>query len=166
MATLLKDQDQFLGWISVDGTHSPRDLYFEYIANFELVATEQIELENNIPFWESVNELIADVETTFNAEDIARLNSMAFNAEQKLTSEGFIIRPEGSPTEVLFNYNIFTYFWNVLNTQSLLDPGIQGILSYTDRLQEIKIPSLLISGKYDMVIPTLVTEEALSLIHI
>ena len=160
-ATLLTDQNPFLGWICVDGTHNSRDLYLEYIANFERVAAEQIELGNSVPFWESVNELILEVEPVFNANDISRLNGMAFNAEQKLISDGFIIRPEGSSADILFSYNPMTFFWNILNTQSLLDPGIQGILSYTDRLNEIKIPSLLLWGEHDMVIPPIVAEEAL-----
>jgi pimeloyl-ACP methyl ester carboxylesterase len=40
-----------------------------------------------------------------------------------------------------------------------LDPGIQGVLSYTDRLPEINIPSLILWGKHDMVVPTVIAQE-------
>lgn len=158
-ATILKDQNRFSGWIPVDGTHNPKDLYVEYIANFERVATEQVEIGNSISFWESVNDLVLDVNTTFNRNDIARLNSRAFDAEEKLVSDNFINRPDGSG-DTFFKYNLITSFWNIGNIQSIIDPPIQGILSYTERLPEITIPSLILSGKHDMVVPPSVAEEA------
>jgi len=160
IATLLKNQDEFLGWIQVDGTHNPRDLYLEYIANFERVAAEQIKIGNSISFWESVNKLLVDVDTEFNRDDIQRLNNKAFEAEKKLRSDNLINRPRGGRDDLVFKYNLLTFYWNVLNTQSKLDPGIQGILSYTDRLPEIKTPSLILWGKHDMVVPTVLAQEA------
>ncbi len=120
IATLLKDQHEFLGWIQVDGTHNPKDLYFEYIANFGRVAAEQINIGHSIPFWESVNDLLLDVDTEFNRDDIARLNSKAFVAEQKLNSDNLINRPGGGRDDLAFKYNLVTFYWNLLNTQSNL----------------------------------------------
>lgn len=158
-ATILKDQNKFLGWIPVDGTHNSKDLYVEYKANFERVATEQIEIGNSISFWESVNDLVLDVDITFNRNDIARLNSRAFDAEEKLVSDNFINRPDGSG-DSFFKYNLITAFWNIGNIQSIIDPPIQGILSYRQRLPEITIPSLILSGEHDMVVPPSVAQEA------
>lgn len=159
IATLLKDQQEFLGWIQVDGTPNPRDLYLEYIANFERVAAEQIAIGNSIPFWESVNDLLLNVDPEFNRDDIPRLNSRAFEAEEELSSDNLINRPGGGRDDLAFKYNLVTFIWNLLNTQSKLDPGIQGILSYTDRLPEINIPSLILWGKHDMVVPTVIAQE-------
>ena len=50
-ATLLKDQNVFLGWVEIDGMHNPKGMYLEYIENFEAVATQQIEDGNSIDFW-------------------------------------------------------------------------------------------------------------------
>ena len=158
-AILLKDQNEFLGWIPVDGTHNPKDMYREYIANFEQVANEQIELGNSIPFWESVHDLILDVDITFNRNDISRLNSKAFEAENKLANDTIINRPDGSG-DPFFKYNLMTFLWNIRNIQSIIDPDIQGILSYTNRLSEIQIPSLILWGKHDMVVPILFAQEA------
>ena len=160
IATLLKNQHEFLGWIQVDGTHSPRDMYQEYLNNFERVADQQITLGNSISFWESINDLLVDVDTVFNRVDIGRLNTRSFGAEQELIDDDLINRPKGGSNEALFSYDPITSIWNLLNTQSLLDPGIQGILSYTDRLSEIKIPSLILWGKYDMVVPPIFAQEA------
>ncbi|MFT6998195.1 MAG: pimeloyl-ACP methyl ester carboxylesterase [Cryomorphaceae bacterium] len=159
-ATLLKDQRDFLGWIQVDGTHSPRDMYAEYLANLERVAAEQIIEGNSIPFWESVNELVAEVDPVFNRDDIARLNGKAFDAEDELSGDDFINSPSGGRDDLVFQYNLLTFYWNLLNTQSLLDPDIQGILSYTDRLAEITTPTLILWGEYDMVVPMSIAEEA------
>lgn len=159
IATLLKDQHEFLGWIQVDGTPNPRDMYLEYIDNFERVAAEQTQLGNSIAFWESVNELLLDIDPEFNRNDIARLNGKAFDAEEALSSDNLINGPSGGRDDLAFKYNLVTFYWNLINTQSLLDPGIQGILSYTDRLSEIKTPSLILWGKYDMVVPPSIAQE-------
>ena len=159
IATLLKDQNEFLGWIQVDGTHNPKDMYVEYKANFQRVADEQIELRNSIPFWESVNDLVLDVDTTFNQNDISRLNSRAFEAEEKLVSDT-IINKQDPFDDPFFKYNLITAYWNIRNIQSIVDPPIQGILSYTNRLPEITIPSLILWGKHDMVVPPKFAKEA------
>lgn len=158
--TLLKNQNEFLGWIQVDGTHNPKDLYTEYLVNFEQVAAEQIGLGNSIPFWESVQQLIVDVEPEFNRDDIIKLNRQAFQAEQKLNDDGIISNSSGGTNQLFFNYNHITRVWNTIRIQSLLDPDIQGIITYTNRLSEINIPSLILWGKHDMVIPPAIAQEA------
>lgn len=160
IATLLKDQQAFLGWIQVDGPHSPRDMYVAYQNNFERVAAEQIQLENSIPFWESVNDLLEEIDPVFSRDDQTRLNSRAFQAEERLASDQVINSRGGGSNDVLFKYNLFTFFWNIQQVQSLLDSEIQGILSYTDRLHEITIPTLILWGKHDMVVPVSVAQEA------
>ncbi|MBL4709435.1 MAG: alpha/beta hydrolase [Flavobacteriales bacterium] len=160
IATLLKDQNKFLGWIQVDGTHNPRDLYKEYLSNFKEVATEQIGLGNSIPFWQSVNDLVLDVDTIFNRNDLNRLNSKSFEAERNLGDDKVINKAKGGTNELFFSYNLLTRVWNTINTQSLLDPNIQGILSYTSRLPEIKTPTLILWGKHDMVVPSSFAQEA------
>lgn len=158
-AILLKNQNEFSGWVQVDGSHNPKDLYMEYIANFGRVASEQIDLGNSIPFWESVNDLVLDVEPMFNKNDITKLNDKSFEAEDKLVSDNVINRQDPSD-DTFFEYNLITAYWNAGNVQSQIDPGIQGILSYTNKLSEIQIPSLILWGKHDMVVPPSVAQEA------
>ncbi len=157
-ATLLKDQNDFLGWIPVGGTHDPKGLYLEYITNFENIANQQITLGNNIEFWESVNSLIKSVSPSNNKKDFRKMNIKAFNAEEKLAQDNIINTPEEG-TNSAFDYNPTTTLWNTLNTQSLIDPELRN-LSYTNRLKEIEIPALILSGKYDMVVPTRFSQEA------
>ena len=152
-ATLLKDQSDFLGWIDVDGAHNPKGMYSEYIANFRRVASEQIEAENDIDYWESVIDLVNNVNPQYNIDDVYKLNSEAFEAESVLQDTGLINRDSESDDNIIFKYNLITLFWNMWNTQSILDGDLFQNIDYTDRLSEITIPSLVLWGKHDMVVP-------------
>lgn len=160
-ATLLKDQDEFLGWIEVDGAHDPKGMYFEYIANFQRVASEQIDAGNSIDYWETVNDLIHDVNTTqYNEDDFFRMNRKAHNAEEVLIDDEVIHRNDFE-ANIIFDYNWLTTLWNTGNIQSiLLDQGLWEDVSYTDRLSEITIPSLVLWGKHDMVVPPRFAQDA------
>ncbi|MEO0572762.1 MAG: alpha/beta hydrolase [Bacteroidota bacterium] len=159
-ATILKDQSEFLGWINVAGSHSPKDLYFEYIRNFERVAAAQIELENSIPFWESVYDELDKVDANaVTLDDFNRLNSLAFDAEDYLKDDDFINDVGNGGIEVS-DYNLLTFLWNLLKIQSILDDDIIGRLSFTEQLSEITLPSLILWGRYDMVVPEFYAQEA------
>ncbi|WP_299123035.1 alpha/beta hydrolase [uncultured Winogradskyella sp.] len=152
-ATLLKDQSDFLGWIDVDGAHNPKGIYAEYIANFNTVAAEQIEAENDINYWESVIDLVNNVAPQYNRDDISKLNNEAFEAENVLQDRGIINADADSDDNTIFKYTPLTIIWNANNTQSILDTDLFQNIDYKDRLSEITIPSLVLWGRYDMVVP-------------
>lgn len=152
-ATLLKDQSDFLGWIDVDGAHNPKGAYSEYISNFRRVASEQIETDNDIEYWKNVIDLVNNVNPQYNKDDVFKLNREAFVAEDKLRKAGFINSNVESDDNNIFKYNLLTLFWNMWNTQSILDEDLFQNITYKDRLSEITIPSLVLWGKYDMVVP-------------
>ncbi len=159
-ATLLKDQSDFLGWIDVDGAHNSKNMYSEYIANFKRVASEQIEIGNDIDYWESVIDLVNNIDPEYNIKDIYKLNSEAFIAEEKLENAKLINNIEIEDNKIIFKYNILTLLWNMSKIQSILDENLFENVNYTDRLSEIKIPSLVLWGKYDMVVPPKFAQEA------
>lgn len=159
-ATLLKDQSEFLGWINVDGSHDPKGLYFEYIRNFERVAAAQIAIGNSIPFWESVYDELEQVDaTTVSLDDFNRLNRLAFDAEEQLKKDGIITEAENGNVNVS-DYNVLTFFWNIWKIQSILDEDLIGKLSFAERLSEISLPTLILWGRYDMVVPEFYAQEA------
>ncbi len=159
-ATLLKDQSDFLGWIDVDGAHNSKNMYSEYIANFKRVASEQIEIGNDIDYWESVIDLVNNIDPEYNIKDIYKLNSEAFIAEEKLENAKLINNIEIEDNKIIFKYNILTLLWNMSKIQSILDENLFENVNYTDRLSEITIPSLVLWGKYDMVVPPKFAQEA------
>lgn len=152
-ATLLKDQSDFLGWIDVDGAHNPKGMYTAYIANFKRVAAEQIEAENKIEYWESVVDLVDNVDTQYNEDEMKKLNSEAFEAEYELEEADVINSKVENDENTILHYNLLTLFWNITKTQSLLDTNLFENISFADRLSEITIPSLVLWGRYDMVVP-------------
>lgn len=159
-ATLLKDQSDFLGWINVAGAHNAKGMYTEYISNFRRVASEQIEAENDIDYWNSIIEFTNNVAATYNEKDMRALNSESFAAEDKLLKSGLINKHVESDYNTILNYNLLTLFWNMWNTQSILDNDLFENTNYTDRLSEITIPSLVLWGKHDMVVPIKFAQES------
>lgn len=156
-ATLLKDQSDFLGWIEVDGANNPAGLYDIYLETFATTANTQIALGNSIDFWESILEFVDGIDPVSNKDDFLELNSKSFDLEEKLTDDGFINSSNhGSEGDnLIFQYNILTASWNSGQIAAILVDG-QSLFQTTDftsRLSEIKVPSLFISGRYDMVVP-------------
>jgi pimeloyl-ACP methyl ester carboxylesterase len=159
-AALLRDQSDFLGWINVDGSHNTKGLYAAYISNFKRVAAEQIELENDVPYWNEVIDIINSVGTQYSKQDMHTLNSEAFEAEYTLEQNDVINGNVESDYNTVLNYNLLTLFWNMLNTQSILDDELFETIDFTDRLSEITIPSTVMWGSHDMVVPINFAEEA------
>ncbi|TYA71946.1 alpha/beta fold hydrolase [Seonamhaeicola marinus] len=155
-ATLLKDQTDFIGWIGLDGAYSPALLYNQYIETFTSTANTQIALGNSIDFWESVLELVSKVDPVINFDDNRKLNIKAFEVERTLHDDGFIdFDDEGTEgVNTFFAYNLFTKSWNTYQIGTIIDDqGLFQTLDYTHQLSEITIPSLFISGQYDMIVP-------------
>jgi len=163
-ATLLKDQNEFLGWIEVGGAHNAKGLYFEYITNYQRVAAEQIDLGNSIDYWEDVKNLVQEVDPTqYSHRDFFKLNSQAFMAEEQLMNDQVIAQPSlESDIKNVLKTNLMIRSWNNgnIDSQLLLEQGLFEKVSFTDRLSEITIPSLILWGKHDMVVPPAFAQEA------
>ncbi|TPN88805.1 alpha/beta fold hydrolase [Aquimarina algicola] len=155
-ATLLKDQSNFKGWIGVDGAYSLARLYDQYKETFTSTANTQIELGNSVDFWKSVLELVSQVDPVINFDDNRELNKKAFKAEKALHDDGFIdFDDDGSEgVNTFFRYNFWTRGWNNIQIGGIIDDqGLFETLDFTNQLPEITIPTLFISGQYDMVVP-------------
>lgn len=161
---LLKDQNEFLGWIEVDGAHNAKGVYFEYITDYKRVAAEQIVLGNSVDYWESVESLVQEVDgTKYSHNDFFKLNREAFKAEEKLVNDNVIVT---SPVEFDLNHilktNRLISNWNNQNitNQIVVDQGLFENVSYTGRLSEITIPSLVLWGRHDLVVSSFFAQEA------
>lgn len=167
-AVLLENQDVFKGWIEIGGAHDSKGVFFEYPRNYKRVADEQIALENNVSYWEGVKNKIDKLDTiTYSDDDFYTMNREATKAEEKLEDDGLINKTNSKiQREYVINAflrnNFLTVIWNNRQTQSILveDQGIFRDLSFADRLNEITIPSLVLWGKYDMIVPPKFAQDA------
>lgn len=158
-ATLLKEQEAFLGWIDVAGVHSPKDLYNEYQIVLQEKANEQIALGNSTPHWEGVLELIQSVGSSYSNEDFSKLNGKAHESEGILAKDMVINEPQyldedGAAQKFAVRNNLETIM--ILTRKR----GLFRDVSFTDRLSEITIPSLILWGKHDLVVPARFAQEA------
>jgi len=160
-ATLLKDQSDFKGWIEVDGANNPAGLYNQYIETFTTTANMQIGLGNSINFWESILKFVSEVDPISNKNDFLELNSKSFDLEEQLINDGFLNNQEESDN-LVYVYNALTAIWNSNQLASILvdEQCLFQTTNFTSRFPEIKIPSLFISGKYDMTVPVVSAEIA------
>ena len=158
-ATLLKQQEAFLGWIDVAGVHSPKDLYDEYQIVLPEKANAQIALGNSTPHWEGVLELIQSVGSSFSHEDFSKLNGKAHESERILAKDMVINEPQYLDEDgKAQNFEVR----NNLETVRILTRkrGLFRDVSFTDRLSEINIPSLILWGRHDLVVPIRFAHEA------
>jgi pimeloyl-ACP methyl ester carboxylesterase len=170
-AFLLKDnnQDQINGWIEVDGAHDFKGTD-ELIRNFQTVGNEQIIKGNDEKFWEEVIDYCDGVTPGSETdEEISKLNSYSYDAEQKLADAGeiefqgditFIENLGATLNYKLFSaYNPLTMKINGMVTSITMFDEIVDI-DYTSQLYTITIPALLIWGELDMVVPNELGQQA------
>lgn len=158
-ATLLKEQESFLGWIDIAGAHSPKDLYYEYPIRLQEKANEQIALGNSIAHWEGVLELLQNIDTSnYNEEDGFKMNGKSHESENVLAQDMVINEPKFLDEDGVERG--FTLRNNGQVLFHLTQKGLWQDVSFTDRLPDITIPSLVLWGKHDLVVPTSFAQEA------
>jgi len=152
------------GWIEVDGAHN-FDGTPEVKEYFREVGNEMIRNGFSSSFW---NEVIAFTEEMDdeNGNDISKLNAYGYEAESTLGSDGFL---SGQSTAADFRrmkyfskYNPQAVKSNLFFTSSgfgMFDEVTE--VDFTDRLNEITLPTLLLWGRYDFVVPLTLGEQAL-----
>lgn len=161
-ATLLKDQNDFTGWIDVAGAHDPKGMYDNYKIILKDIADEQIALENNVQHWQNTLETVEDVSQNFNVDDFFRLNRAAHAGEAKLEEDEVINKSQSDVGDDFVLSNPITNAYNGFGIINILSNkrGLWENVSFTDQLSEITIPSLVLWGKYDLIVPTLYAQEA------
>lgn len=164
-ATLLKDQQDFFGWIYMDGVHDPKGAYDQYKVVLKKAADEQIALGNSVDYWQGVNDLVKDVGADFSLSDYYRLNNRAILAESTLVEDKIINAIQADFGEQFLLNDASKLAWNMTKISEIMDVqnDIWGKLSFTNRLQEITIPSLVLWGKHDLTTPLENAHEAFDL---
>ena len=160
-AVLLKNQNEFLGWIDVDGAHNHAGLYDEYKIVLTQSANEQIALVNSVDYWQSVLSVVQSIGPDWSIDNHLRLNSTANTVDGVLVEDNFINEPIFDLGSDVPRTNRLLDLWNNHKIGYILDykKGLNQV-SFTDRLPEITIPSIVLWGKYDHSVPLKFAYEA------
>lgn len=163
-------QNLFQGWIEVAGAHDFPELYRQSIKGYQDIGTQQLSLRNDEEFWEGALERVAEADSiNINFDDFSYMNITARTVEEKLTTRGII---NASDPLAISNNFINSVF---INTRSIVNPSgnrtntilfENELLNYslTDQLPQIQIPSLILWGRYDLVVPVELGIQAFNLI--
>jgi pimeloyl-ACP methyl ester carboxylesterase len=160
---LLTDQSPFKGWIEVDGGHNLKGLFDVLLIRFPEVANEQIAKGNSVDFWTEANTTVDEIAKEGYTDDNGTiLNKLAYKAEEYLREDSVLGDQSG------MSVNLVSYLYE----ESIILTGISAItinstlsyiwteVDYTQELSKITIPSMIMWGKYDLVIPYVQGEEA------
>lgn len=163
---LLQEDNQleYDGWVEASGAHDIPFLNRSSVALFKQVAAHQISVGNSADQWNELLQWANEIDTS-NISDEAgsEINENGFKAEGILADDG-VINSGNSDGSVL---SILTGPTNPLTAlisgnragSELLDEVETSAL--TDQLRDITIPSLLLWGKFDFVVPPALGESAL-----
>lgn len=147
-------QNNISGWIEADGAHDIPKLNRDLVKMYRFYAEEQISKGNHIEFWENeilgfINEI--DTNNITYTQSLA-MNKLAYRAEAKI--------PEVNKPEK-YAVDKFSLSKSPYGIMSIISSNFTAIAinnetesaSLTDELYKIKVPTLLIWGKYDFVTP-------------
>lgn len=166
-------QSEYKGWIEVDGAHDFTLMLRSQIRLFESIIREQLADGNSKDFWEETEDKINEIDTSkVELDDVITLNQLAYEAEARLLQDsvvrqGFLdfINIPVTAKSLMFSENPITSYVSGLATNYVMTQQHDLFTSnYSDELGKITIPSLLIWGKYDLVVPPALGEQALEML--
>lgn len=151
-------------WIEVDGAHN-FDGTPEVKAYFSEIGSQMIKNGFSPAFWNEVIAFTEDMDDE-NGNDISKLNAYGYEAESTLGADGFL---SGQSTAADFRRMKYFSKYNPQAVNSNLFFTSSGFgmfdevtaVDFTERLNEIELPTLLMWGRYDFVVPLTLGEQAL-----
>lgn len=161
-ATLLKDQSVFSGWIDVAGAHDLKGLFEANKTTLNAIANQQIALENSVDYWKNTLDLVQNIGSINDLESSGKLNGASIEGETVLEADEVVNKLQADYGNSQPSDNLPKTLWNSNNVQKILvtEQGIFQNISFADRLSEITLPSIVLWGKYDLVVPTIFAQEA------
>ncbi len=160
-AFLIKKNYQNLlkGWIEVDGAHDIPKVNKEVVKMITTIGNEQITLGNSTKKWEALISEVSTIDTgNISIKEGRDLNKKARLAQKYLLNDGFIQKPEAvtwRDAGIIYHQDFLTAalsgswfyllnnnFYNEIETTS-----------YTGELYKIELPTLLLWGEYDFIVP-------------
>lgn len=160
------NQQLLKGWIEADGAHDIPKLNRDAVRMFIAEAQTQIALGNHVSDWQGILDWASAIDTNqITLEQGNEINDYAGQVEEWLAEDGFLAPVEdggyySSPLTDPTNPIISNIVGNRTNDQLT---AVE-FLSMTDQLNRITIPTLILWGKYDFVVPPTLGYDAFNLI--
>lgn len=149
-------QNNVAGWIESNGAHDIPMLNVEAIKMFRQVADEQLNARNNTDYWTDIKNWANGLDTNeITTEQGGEINQKGFEAEGKLEEDGVVAESDQDGlTNPLINgrTNPLTSFISGSITNQKLAEEVENT-ALTSQLVKVTKPTLIISGKYDFVVP-------------
>jgi len=163
-------QEEVNGWIEVDGAHDFDLLLKAQVKMIDSLGSIEIQNDRSTEFWNDFMEAASKVDTNdVSIADISSLNSLSFEAEEKLIEAGLIRNGITDFLDLgllakttLFSVNPLTNYYSGNSANSTI-LGENGIITtrIADDLGKISKPTLLLWGAYDLVVPPQLGRQAL-----
>lgn len=155
-ATLLDTDADVDGWIESAGSHD-YPLNDVYTAEMLLSVAEEEIADGSAykPEWKDIQRTVERIveDDKIGENESLTLNGMAFEAEEYVHIKNGAFGDESLARYLLTNpTSQLTGWWAGLEGADLLNESAQAT-SYTDRLDEIEVPSLFLYGERDFVVP-------------
>jgi pimeloyl-ACP methyl ester carboxylesterase len=157
-------QEEILGWIEADGAHDIPLLNIELIKMLNQIGSNEIAAGNNAEQWQEWIDYANSLDTTdINIDEGAELNEIAFEAESLI--EDIIEGDVG-----VYKYSLAQdpdWSLAVLISNNKTADAIEAETessTLTSQLNQIEVPTLLLWGKYDFVVPPALGASAAELI--
>lgn len=149
------------GWIEIDGAHDIPFLNQSAVSMFHHYATREIADTNNVAEWQEILDFVSTVDSMNVSDDESgKINSYGFDAESYLIDQSKVPEDPESKSWAFLHSPIAPLATLIGNSTASAIEGESETTRLTDRLNEINIPSLFISGKYDFVVPPRLARSA------
>jgi pimeloyl-ACP methyl ester carboxylesterase len=157
------NQSLVKGWIYVDGA-------FDYPLNDSLTRVRllaegdrQISLGKHVDDWKTIVNYCNEHTGMFTFKESMKLNQYAWKGQSymdeiHISEAGFLLFSDGPENRMPLTAYIFNSLANGKFSKSILNA------SYTNQLNKVTLPVLIIYGKYDMVCPKELGEELYRLV--
>ncbi len=161
-----EDQTLMDGWIEVAGAHDLPLLYTSARTMLDTFADQELLLGRDVDFWQEVKDTLAVLPLADpTVDDFLSLNALGHNGTQTYPDIERIEESEEESSVTLMD----AVFRNPLDElalitstaqtgQVLLEEVVQTNLSNT--MDQIQVPTLLLWGRYDFVVPPALAEDA------
>lgn len=156
-------QAKVKSWIEVDGAHNFLGMP-EIIRAFDQIGSEQIQAQQFTEQWTQYIEYCQGIDSLNPSDEaISKVNQFGFEAERWLTQSGDIVQESGptAPFKHTFrgSFSSTTATLNSSQTNFALFEELKKT-DYTSQLSTLQIPSLFLWGKYDLVVPLELGQQA------